>query len=134
MNDVRDYFMRKNFAAKTLLMLGLISGYAHSAETVCEGKVDQLVFHADNSFLLKLSSMNTAVFFCNPETVLTAPGTPYTTGKETCKMLYSTFLSAQMAGKSLSAVYFDGDDSKGNCQSFPSWGKVNIRHFVLTGN
>ncbi|WP_233079736.1 hypothetical protein [Rheinheimera soli] len=119
---------------KALLVLGLVSGYAQSGETVCEGKVEQLAFHANNSFLLKLSSMNTPVIFCNPDAVWTAAGTPYTTGPETCKMLYSTFLSAQMAGKSLSAVYFDGDDSKGNCQSFPAWAKVNIRHFVLTGN
>lgn len=126
--------MNNKYLAAALMLVGLTSGYVHSVETVCEGKVDQLVFHADNSFLLKLSSMNTPVFFCNPDAIWTAAGTPYTTGPETCKMLYSTFLSAQMAGKSLSAVYFDGDDAKGNCQSFPSWGKVNIRHFVLTGN
>jgi hypothetical protein len=134
MNNGLGLFMNNKYLAAALLLTGLTSGYAYSAETVCEGKVEQLVFHADNSFLLKLSSMNTAVFFCNPEAVWAVPGTPYTTGPETCKMLYSTFLSAQMAGKSLSAVYFDGDDSKGNCQSFPTWGKVNIRHFVLTGN
>lgn len=127
-------FIYKKYSLGILLLTVFISGYAHSAETICQGKVEQLVFHADNSFLLKLSSMNTAVFFCNPEKVWTAAGTSYTTGPETCKMLYSTFLSAQMAGKSLSAVYFDGEDSKGNCQSFPSWAKVNIRHFVLSGN
>lgn len=77
--------------------------------------------------------MNTAVFFCNPDAVWTVAGTTYKTGPETCKMLYSTFLSAQMSGASLSSVYFDGDDSKGNCQSFPSWAKVNIRHFILSG-
>lgn len=125
--------MNTKSLATYLLLAGLTSGSAFAAETVCEGTVDQLSYHADNSFMVKLSGMNTAVLFCNPDAVWTASGTPYKTGPETCKMLYSTFLTAQMSGAKLTAVYFDGDDSKGNCQTFPAWAKVNIRHFVLAG-
>ncbi len=64
--------------------------------------------------------MNTAVFFCSTESRWSVPGTSHTTGPETCKTLYSVFLAAQLAGKSLDTVYFDGDNTPTHCNGFSS--------------
>lgn len=104
---------------------------ANSAELVCSGTVDILAYHANNKLMIKLSNMNTAVFFCSPDSEWVVSGTPYKTGPQTCQTMYSTFLAAKLAGKTLSSVYFDGDQVPSSCSSWGSWSVANIRHFGL---
>lgn len=45
-----------------IFIMGIIAYQVQSEETVCTGKVEQLSYHAENSFLVKLSSINTTMF------------------------------------------------------------------------
>lgn len=98
---------------------------------VCEGTVDTLAYHANNKLMIKLSSMNRPVFFCSPDSEWTVAGTDYKTGPQSCQTLYSTFLAAQMAGKTLKNVYFDGDQVPASCNEWASWANANIRYFTV---
>ena len=109
----------------------LLSQNLYAGQVVCSGKVEILSYHSPDSMMVKLSSMNTAVFFCSPDKTWTVAGTNYTTGPETCKVLYSTFMSAQLAGKTVESVYFDGDNTPASCNQFQDWSRFNIRHFNL---
>lgn len=113
-----------------LLFLSGISS-AKAAALTCSGTIDILSYHAPNKFMIKLSSMNTFVFFCNPDAVWSVPGTVFETGPDACKMMYSTFLTAKAQGKSLESVYFDGDQVPASCNSWASWSVANIRHYVF---
>lgn len=96
---------------------------------VCGGTVVQLAYHANNSFMLRLSSMNAPVFFCNPDSNWTVTGAGgYATGPQTCKTLYATFLAAKLTGKSFGAVYFDGDSVPAACNAWGPWLSANIRY------
>jgi hypothetical protein len=106
-------------------------GTADAATLVCSGKVDILSYHADDQLMLKLDSMNVAVFFCSPERKWTVPGTGYATGPETCKMLYSTFMAAKMADQPIFSMYFDGDQVPASCNDWASWKSANIRHYSM---
>jgi hypothetical protein len=75
--------------------------------------------------------MNTPVFFCNPETTFSVSGTSYTTGPNTCKQLYATFLAAKLSGATISGMYFDGDAVPATCSSWGAWQSAVIRHYTL---
>lgn len=68
------------------------------------------------------------MFFCNPESTWNAVA-GYSTGPQTCKMSYATFLAARESGRALSFVYFDGDDVPAACNAWARWTDVNIRTF-----
>ncbi len=116
----------------TLTFFALImSAYAISGTVICSGKIERLSYHAPNQLMIKLDSMNAPVFFCNPDAEFSVPGTAYVTGPDTCKALYSTFLAAKMAGRTISSMYFDGDDAPSTCNSWGDWKKANIRHYAF---
>ncbi len=106
--------------------LGAVAG-----AVVCAGKVQTLGYHAQNKLMIKLDSMNVPVFFCSPDSEWSVPGTTYITGPNTCKTMYSTFLAAKMSGKTINALYFDGDQVPSECNGWNSWDTANIRHYVL---
>jgi len=95
---------------------------------VCSGTVVVLAYHANNNLMVRLSSMNAPVFFCNPDSNWTVTGTGYTTGPQTCKALYAIFLAAKLTGASFSAVYFDGDSVPAACNAWGPWLSANIRY------
>jgi hypothetical protein len=104
---------------------------ANAAELVCSGKVAVLSYHSNNQFMVQLESMNAPVFFCNPDAQWSVSGTTYITGPETCKAIYSTFLAAQMSGKIIHSLYFDGAQVPASCNSWGAWSNANIRHYQL---
>ncbi|MGP0171777.1 hypothetical protein ACSVIJ_07825 [Pseudomonas sp. NCHU5208] len=103
---------------------------SYSASLVCSGKVEALSYHANNQFMIKLSSMNVPVFFCSPEREWVVAGTGYKTGAETCKAFYSTFLAARMSGEPINNLFFDGDQVPAACDAWSNWQSANIRHFI----
>ena len=106
----------------------LITNTLQAKTITCTGKVDTLAFHANTGFMLKLTSMNTHAFICNPQTEWTVAGTVYKTQPEECKMLYSMLMHAKATNANVGTVYFDGDDNLPNqCDQFPNWSRVNIR-------
>jgi hypothetical protein len=119
--------MKARLIVFALAVLG--SGPAWSGTVVCSGTVDGISFHANNTFMVKLSSMNTAVFFCSPDGTFGVPGTSYTTGPETCKALVAMLIAARETGRTITGMYFDGDDVPASCNSWGNWKSANIRHF-----
>ncbi len=106
-----------------------MSSPLYAGTVICSGKVEQLAYHADNSFMIKLDSMNVPVFFCSPEIEWAVVGTEYKTGPETCKLLYASFLSAKSSGAILKTIYFDGGDVPERCDGWGDWKRANIRYF-----
>lgn len=121
--------MKKVFFLKFLV--AIFSVNVSAATVICSGTVEELAYHSPNSFMVRLSSMNKPVFFCNPDSEFTVSGTTYVTGPESCKALYSTFLSAKMAQKTISSMYFDGDQVPASCSEWGNWKRANIRYFTL---
>jgi len=121
--------MKRTLTAIALLMTS--TGIASAGSISCSGTVDYLSFHAPDTFMIRLSSMNTAVFFCKPETTFTVPGTTYTTGPQTCKALIALFTTAKVTGTEIAGMYFDGDDVPATCSGWGPWKSANIRHFSL---
>ncbi len=115
----------------TFILFLLFSQGAWSGTVICSGKVTSLAYHANNRFMIQLDSMNVPVFFCNPDSEWVIGGTSYKTGTESCKMLYSTFLAAKMAGKTISSMYFDGDQVPGTCDGWNNWNSANIRYYSV---
>tara|TARA_R110002060_G_scaffold880_3_gene2105 strand:+ start:4265 stop:4630 length:366 start_codon:yes stop_codon:yes gene_type:complete len=109
----------------------LLSIFANAGTLTCAGTVEELAYHGNGRFMVKLSTMNKPVFFCNAEAVWTVSGTGYQTGQETCKMMYSTFLAAKSTKSVLDYIHFDGDDVPENCNNFASWANVSIRYFKV---
>tara|TARA_R110001599_G_scaffold249359_1_gene449223 strand:- start:11562 stop:11957 length:396 start_codon:yes stop_codon:yes gene_type:complete len=129
---VKNVFFRIKFVKIIVLVfLSICSVYSNGGTVVCSGKVDSLSYHSPNKFMVKLESMNRAVFFCDADTNWNVSGTGYVTGPESCKTMYSTFLAAKMAGKQIKSMYFDGADVPVNCSSWESWKSASIRHYVL---
>ena len=120
--------MTKLFA---VLAACAIATGAQAGTVVCGGTITYLAFHAPNTFMIQMSSMNTPVFFCNPETTFSVPGTTYTTGPSTCKTLYASFLAIKASGGSISGIYFDGDDTPATCDTWGGWKSANIRYFAF---
>jgi hypothetical protein len=114
-----------------MLLLFIYAASSDAAELICNGKVDILSYHSPNNLMIKLSSMNQAVFFCSPDIEWKVAGTQYVTGPETCKTLYSTFLAIKMSEKSIARMHFDGDQVPNDCNGWGGWQKANIRYFQI---
>lgn len=112
-----------------LLIILLSSFHSYAASLTCIGTVEQLAYHGQGRFMMKLSSMNTPVFFCSSDQEWTVNGTGYKTSVSACKMMYSTFLAAKATKEPMDYVHFDGDDVPSDCNSFKSWANVSIRYF-----
>ena len=97
-----------------------------AATLQCTGTVEKLGLHAPNRIMLKLSSMNTAVFICNPNSNWSVPGTSYTTSAETCK----TIMHAKSIDSQMGSVWFDGDSVPASCSDWGSWQNANVRFFL----
>jgi hypothetical protein len=108
----------------------LVASAANAGEIVCSGTVVALSYHANNTFRIQLSSMNVPVFFCRTDQTFTVPGTTYSTAPETCRALIAVFLAARESGRTISSVYFDGDDVPATCNSWVNWRSANIRTFL----
>ena len=107
----------------------LISFPVFSAQLVCSGTVEVIAYHANNRLMIQLSSMNVPVFFCNPDAEWVVAGTSYTTGPDTCKTLYSAFLTTKTTKATISSMYFDGDQVPASCNTWATWQNANIRFF-----
>ncbi|HEU5138248.1 MAG TPA: hypothetical protein VFU13_24090 [Steroidobacteraceae bacterium] len=108
---------------------GLIAAPSLAADVMCSGTVTRIAYHANNSLMLQLSSMNVPVLFCSPEAEWVVAGTTYRTGPQTCKAFLAIFLSAKATGATLHNVYFDGAQVPATCDSWPNWASANIRYF-----
>ncbi|MBL1292880.1 MAG: hypothetical protein COB61_003310 [Thiotrichales bacterium] len=115
---------------KLIILLYFMSFSVTAGTLTCAGTVEQIGLHATDSLMVRLSSMNAAVFVCNPNTNWVVTGTPYQTGAETCKTMMSMFMMAKATGKSVGTVWFDGDDVPQDCSSWGAWKKANVRHFL----
>jgi hypothetical protein len=115
---------------KVLLSSVLIfSMNATAGSLVCEGTVDTVAYHGNDKLMVKLSSMNKPVFFCNPNQAWSVPGEPgRVMNPETCKAVFSMFLSARATREKISRVHFDGDNVPTSCSGFASWQNVFIRY------
>jgi len=116
---------------KKLIFLLYFMSFSVTAGTLtCAGTVEKIGLHATDSLMVRLSSMNTAVFVCNPNANWVVTGTSYQTGAETCKVMMSMFMTAKATGKSVGSVWFDGDDVPENCSSWDPWKRANVRYFL----
>lgn len=113
------------------LTVALLCSQAHAGTVKCSGTVEDVSFHASDKLMIRLSSMNAPVFFCSPAAEWVVSGTHYRTSVETCKALYSTFLTARVSGLEIRNLYFDGDDVPTTCDSWGPWKSASIRHFKL---
>ena len=116
---------------KKILLLSslLVSLNSFAGTLVCDGVVETVGYHGNNNLMFKLSSMNNYVFFCNPSAEWTVTGaTGRTMNPETCKSLFSLFLTARSTKEAISKVHFDGDDVPSKCSEFGSMKKVFIRY------
>jgi hypothetical protein len=120
--------MKRFFAA---VVASAMVNSAQAGTVVCGGTITYLAFHAPNTFMIQMSSMNTPVFFCNPEATFSVTGTTYTTGPNTCKTLYASFLAVKASGGSIAGIYFDGDDTPATCDAWGAWKSANIRYFAF---
>jgi hypothetical protein len=114
-----------------VFLVCVLSNFVRAGTLTCVGEVEELAYHANSRFMLKLTSMNTPVFICNPDSPWQVPGTGYVTSAETCKMMYSTFLAAKMANKVVDYVHFDGDQVPEACDEWGNWSVANVRFFRL---
>jgi len=114
-------------------MLGLVAvltcQIAVAGSVTCSGTVEAISYHSNDTFMVRLSSMNLPVFFCSPESTFTVPGTSYTTGPQTCKAFIALFVAARESGKTIVNLYFDGDAVPATCNGWVPWSSANIRHF-----
>jgi hypothetical protein len=113
-----------------VLALSLISLTTNAATLQCSGTVENIGLHAPDKIMLRLSSMNTAVFICNPSELWTVSGTSYKTSAETCKMMVSMLMHAKSTKAEMGNVWFDGDDVPESCNSWQSWKTTNVRMFL----
>ncbi|TMN90064.1 hypothetical protein CWB72_09025 [Pseudoalteromonas phenolica] len=96
---------------------------------VCENtKVTKVAYHANNKLMVQLENMNRPVFFCNPETQWSVSGTNYVMGPETCKTVFSMFLTAKATGATITRVHFDGEHVPAKCDQWGAWNSAVIRY------
>jgi hypothetical protein len=112
-------------------LAALVASNAPAATVVCEGTVEQVAFHANGNLMLRLSSMNTPVFFCSPDADWNVAGAGNVTAPGSCKAMYATFLAARLSRTPIAGIYFDGDAVPASCTSWPGWTRANIRYFVM---
>jgi len=115
---------------KILLSCALLySINASAGSLVCSGTVDTIAYHGNDKLMVKLSSMNHPVFFCNPNQEWSVAGASgRVMGAETCKAVFSMFLSARATQEPIARVHFDGDNVPTSCSNFASWQDVYIRY------
>jgi hypothetical protein len=102
---------------------------AVAAQLVCSGQIAQLTYHSPDRFMIRLSSMNNEVFFCNTSSTWTVSGTTYTTSAETCRAMVALFMAAKLTGQAVTSMYFDGDQVPSTCSSWAAWSYANVRYF-----
>jgi len=126
--------MRAKASLAILTVLITIVVPVQAATVVCSGTIDTLQFDATSSgsgyFSIKLSSMNVAVYFCDPTNPWSAPG-GYTISRDACRALYATFLAAKVSGIPVTNMYFDGTDVPATCDAWLTWQSANIRHYLF---
>lgn len=127
--NMRSIMMNIYKKSLSVLVATLLSFQVNAATVACTGTVEELSYHASNQLMIRLSSMNTPVYICNPSSEWVVPGTAYRTSAETCRVLYSTFLTARVSGIPIRNLYFDGDDVPATCDTWGSWKSANIRHY-----
>jgi len=111
-------------------ILVFLSATAFAGTLQCTGTVEKLGLHSNDRILLKLSSMNNAVFICNPNANWSVPGTGYQTSPETCMAMLSMLMHAKATESEMGQVWFDGDNVPSSCNSWQSWQSVNVRYFL----
>ena len=117
---------------KVLKKLTLASLFACSnvfaGSLICSGTVDSVAYHGNDKLMVKLSSMNTNVFFCNPNAEWRVAGAEgRVMNSETCKSVFSMFLAARASKEFISVVHFDGDNVPSTCTGFENFKDVFIR-------
>ena len=115
---------------KIILLFLVFSSYSYAATIQCAGTVDKIGLHASDKLMLKLSSMNTAIFICSPSSEWSVPGTGYKTSTETCKSMLSMLMHAKATKADMGNVWFDGDDVPANCNAWQNWKNANVRYFL----
>jgi len=111
------------------LMAMLTTTNLTAATLTCDNtKVKHVAYHANNRLMVQLENMNQPVFFCNTEANWTVSGSPNVVGPETCKALFSMFLSAKASGQLIERVHFDGDDIPETCDTWGPWKSAHIRY------
>lgn len=124
-----------NYLTKCTLLLMLFFGIilnGYAATVVCGGTIAELAYHQPGQLMIKLSSMNTRVFFCSTDSVWSVSGSiSGTTSPEACKALYASFLTIKASGTTIASMYFDGDQVPTTCNSFPEWSGASIRFFNM---
>lgn len=115
---------------KLLLAAALcISANVSAGSLVCAGTVEEVAYHGNDKLMVKLSSMNLPVFFCNPNSQWTVPGAEgRVMNSETCKAVFSMFLAARSSGQPLNRVHFDGDSVPESCTDFTGFSQVFVRY------
>lgn len=108
----------------------MFSTVAFGGTLQCAGTVDKIGMHASNRVMLKLSSMNRAVFICSPSYDWTVTGTTYSTSPDMCKTLVSMLMHAKATGAEIGNMWFDGDAVPASCTTWEAWKSANIRHFM----
>jgi hypothetical protein len=121
--------MKRRIGKLALAIGAFFCSAAFAGSVTCSGTVESISFHSNNTFMIRLSSMNTAVFFCSPDSTFSVPGTSYTTGPETCKALVAIFIAARESGRTIQSLYFDGDAVPATCDGWGNWSSANIRFF-----
>ena len=114
-----------------ILLVSLVGGSLHAASLPCEGTVEEVAYHANNRLMIRLSSMNTPVFICSPEYEWKVTGTTYVTGPQTCKAMYSSFLTAKVTKAYVKKIWFDGDSVPTQCNAWEDWKNANVRYFKI---
>ena len=131
-NEENCYIQGASMNKVLILIVSIFYSLVVQAKTVvCSGTVEQLSYHTPDKFMIQLSSMNEAVFFCNSSENWDVTGAGYITSPKACNILYSTFLAAKLSGKSITSMYFDGDGVPDSCNGWGPWSSANIRHFVF---
>src|SRR5690242_16969896 len=121
-----------NRVSKILIasVVALASAHAQGGTIVCSGTIESLQFDATSTsgyLSIRLSSMNTPVYFCDPDGTFSAAGNSYSISATACRTLYATFLAAKAGGQSLTNVYFDGTSVPATCDGWSQWQAANIR-------
>lgn len=124
--------MKTKAVCLVALLLSCVWLPVQAGTVVCAGTVEYLGYHSGigNGLMLKLSSMNTSVFICDPDDTWTVSGTPYTTRPNACKAMWAALMAAKAAGTSFGGIYFDGDDAPADCSTWGNWKRANVRYYV----
>lgn len=116
--------MKKRILCSLLFSTNLFAG-----TLACSGTVDTVAYHGNDKLMVKLSSMNTPVFFCNPNAQWSVSGASgRVMSAETCKTVFSMFLTAKASKQHITKIHFDGDNVPTSCSAFTSWSDVFIRY------